>query len=1051
VTVKDQLLVVGAPKSFETYKEYMDLQSRWQKLRRISQRNAGLVFTFTTDNHKQRATIEACTRADVLGRNSHKCLATTDGCRRSNCASGINTVVLKDDSVLVSSPGAYYSQGVVDRFKRPSAASNLRYNRVNEGFEYSVMNTTSRYGKILTKESNYPDVHREDVNAMKTCTKKYGRKSNEHCPKMDINMYAYDSNLVGLSLAVLDENIQGGNIIAAGAPSRYQFSQLGAVVLRKVDSQGDDVGQISGYTVGERFGSSIVAFDFDGDGMDELLVGAPFWSNKTKDYSCSDCGRVYYFRRQKPDNYRSFVLVQIIDSPHNSAQFGFSMAHVGNTDSLEGDEVVVGMPTLDDNRGGVAVLSFKRETGLFEITQVIKGIDLTENPELDDSSLDFKYFGMSLSKSAANLDGKNQQDIVVGSQNKVSILYSRQVVSMESGFPKCEFEDFNQDKNLDLDSDSINGQRGGRDAIIFPAKFCIDKIQQNVRMNVTFDYKLGSSSRRVLISSKDGDPVSSATLNFDKGKCQTIEAYIILANVHDFSSDIEIKMDTFLIEPKRTKRATSLVPILDPAAAQKTQTLKLAKNCGDDNICIASIKIDTEIKITRAGKKAKKLTINQSDYLATVKVKMTNTGENAWNTYLMIVMPDYVHQKRVDEGVLCDTIPKEDFEDYFPVLDFPIKDFPFLYETASYNVYQCAVQADAAFKTGTIEEKDIGLSFSEIPGTGLINNQVNIQFFVKSKSKLENTVNESVKIKVQTETNVGKSISENDGTYVEFNFALGTPEPEELVQTYTYMNTGPSDIKSYKVDFEVPVGLYDDNYKTNKKIYRISQERSGKDFDLMQVQYRKCSDKGECEWAMACDRLDYDDAPSIIKPLEKSGEIELSCDMSKVLCQKFTCSFDGDILKAESKAEFQIKTKIVPEASQVLMKNYKIKSTSNFEVLSLPYDKSFSKPKKGDWKTDIQSGATVQYIAAPLQNAVSFEWILITIIIAIIIVCLLFCCLYQCGCLRRKRRDEIDGMGHSATRETGMKLEEKTPMFLGRQTQEKADNNFDNNHSGNRF
>jgi hypothetical protein len=119
--------------------------------------------------------------------------------------------------------------------------------------------------------------------------------------------------------------------------------------------------------------------------------------------------------------------------------------------------------------------------------------------------------------------------------------------------------------------------------------------------------------------------------------------------------------------------------------------------------------------------------------------------------------------------------------------------------------------------------------------------------------------------------------------------------------------------------------------------------------------------------------------------------------------------------------------------------------------LSLPYDKKFEKPDKGDWKTDIQSVATVQYIAAPLQNAVSFEMILITIIMAIIIVFLLFCCLYKCGCLRRKRRDEIDGLGQSATRETGMKLEEKQPMFLGRQTQEKADNNFDNNYSGNRF
>merc|ERR1711893_386354 len=97
--------------------------------------------------------------------------------------------------------------------------------------------------------------------------------------------------------------------------------------------------------------------------------------------------------------------------------------------------------------------------------------------------------------------------------------------------------------------------------------------------------------------------------------------------------------------------------------------------------------------------------------------------------------------------------------DYFPVEEFPVSKYPFLYEKSGFNVYQCAVRADAAFKAGTIETKDIGLDFSEIPGTGLINNQVQIQFFLKSKSKLENEVVEKIGIKVKTDTNVGKSIS----------------------------------------------------------------------------------------------------------------------------------------------------------------------------------------------------------------------------------------------------------------------------------------------------
>lgn len=228
--------------------------------------NTGLIYTFdsNTDNTKinNPNTIIPCNSKQI----SPDCQRTTDGCSRSHCVSGLDIKFLRDESTVVSLPGAYYSQGTVERYKHVDPNSN-QYKVISKGFEYKFLRndsshldvkdriSNSNYRKFL-HQSNLPQFFIESE-ASEALHKK--RKPYQN---------TYDSNFLGSSIDVLN-----GNYLAAGVPARYQFNQLGAVVIRKITETNDDIYQINGESVGERFGYVVLSHDFDQDGLDDLQGG----------------------------------------------------------------------------------------------------------------------------------------------------------------------------------------------------------------------------------------------------------------------------------------------------------------------------------------------------------------------------------------------------------------------------------------------------------------------------------------------------------------------------------------------------------------------------------------------------------------------------------------------------------------------------------------------------------------------------------------------------------------------------------------------------------
>lgn len=89
--------------------------------------------------------------------------------------------------------------------------------------------------------------------------------------------------------------------------------------------------------IGTYFGYSVASSDVDGDGMDDLIVGAPLHTepNNEKKY---EVGRVYVFY-QGTNRWERFHKHDVLDGFKSQSRFGLSVASLGdmNLDGFGGE------------------------------------------------------------------------------------------------------------------------------------------------------------------------------------------------------------------------------------------------------------------------------------------------------------------------------------------------------------------------------------------------------------------------------------------------------------------------------------------------------------------------------------------------------------------------------------------------------------------------------------------------------------------------------------------------------------------------------------------
>ncbi|XP_066245297.1 integrin alpha-PS4-like [Euwallacea similis] len=155
---------------------------------------------------------------------------------------------------------------------------------------------------------------------------------------------------------------------------------------------------IYGDQFGEYFGSALTSGDLDRDGLDDLVVGAPFHCNDERGYNH---GSVYVFfgNHKSLDNFRKIRL----DGVKSGGLFGASIMVLGDLDMNGFKELAISAPN-EEGSGAVYIYSFDLMAKALRLSQRISGKDISGN---------LRGFGSSFSRGV-DIDSNGFLDFAVG-------------------------------------------------------------------------------------------------------------------------------------------------------------------------------------------------------------------------------------------------------------------------------------------------------------------------------------------------------------------------------------------------------------------------------------------------------------------------------------------------------------------------------------------------------------------------------------------------------------------------------------------------------------
>nr|XP_046263833.1 integrin alpha-6-like isoform X2 [Scatophagus argus] len=373
---------------------------------------------------------------------------------------------------------------------------------------------------------------------------------------------------------------KGQLTVVAGAP---RANHSGAVVLLK---KGDDTSNIlleeytlEGEGLASSFGYDLAVLDLNGDGWQDIVVGAPQYFEKE-----GEIGGAVYVYVNKAGKWNKVTPTRI-DGPQDS-MFGLAVEHLGDINQDGYHDFAVGAP-YENAGAGTVYIYHGSATGLSskKAAQVLSG-----------QPLGLRLFGYSLAGNM-DLDQNSYPDLAVGSlSDSVFVYRARPVINIKK---EIKFSP----KEIDLTKKNCGNT------------FCLDveacftytanPSSYSPRLNVAYSLEVDADHRknglipRGTFSQSTGNGYESkGTITMDsKGKKVCITRQIaIVENIRDKLRGIPIDVSVEIQDAKRKRRQSSdseLAPVLDASEPQTTRSEVnfLKEGCGSDNVCQSNLQV----------------------------------------------------------------------------------------------------------------------------------------------------------------------------------------------------------------------------------------------------------------------------------------------------------------------------------------------------------------------------------------------------------------------------------------------------------------------------
>ncbi|ETE73814.1 Integrin alpha-IIb, partial [Ophiophagus hannah] len=346
--------------------------------------------------------------------------------------------------------------------------------------------------------------------------------------------------------------------------------------------------------VASYFGHTVAVADINGDGKDDILVGAPLFMERRSDGKLYEVGRVYlYLQRRSPRPYRTPW--QKLTGTDIYGRFGMAIAPLGDIDQDGYIDIAIGAPFAGQDGGGQVYIYRGHSEGLSASpSQILK------NPFSESAGFGFAIRGASDIDPMIILKAHLSIPDVIDSEMKTFNI--QMCVGISGKKIPLEIE-----LNTELQLDHMKQKFGRR---VF--------LQQTNQPSQLFQLKL--SKKIPLI-------------------CKNVTAY--LRDQADFKDKLSAIVVSLNFSLASFSRAGILQPILSGQLMVQEQT-RIILDCGEDNICIPDLKLSAHTN--------EAFLLIGAENVVLIQITATNAGEGAYETELIVELPFGAYFQRANSS-----------------------------------------------------------------------------------------------------------------------------------------------------------------------------------------------------------------------------------------------------------------------------------------------------------------------------------------------------------------------------------------------------------------
>ncbi|XP_053374563.1 integrin alpha-9-like [Mercenaria mercenaria] len=380
------------------------------------------------------------------------------------------------------------------------------------------------------------------------------------------------------------------------------------------------------------FGAALCTVDVNKDGLDDLLVAAPFYSKGERE----ETGMVIVYLGQDDMTFKP-MSTMLTGSDKSGARFGTAIASLGDLNKDKYNDIVVGAPYEDDLQGAIYVYNGCK-TGIWpHFSQRIAAASLRTG---------LMSFGISFSK-AEDMDSDGVNDIAVGAylSDKAYLLFGQSVINIEITLQSSVTQ-------IDKDTTQMCPSTDGSDVVpCFRVGVCFFYLYRQfstIEVNVTLqlDTYMGEYNRIAFRS--NGQGVEHFPLKLFSGDRTCIS-----------DKDVLIKSTSDLVTPVRMKASYEVLDIPSGSARVQPTINKFNGENPDKHILIATKIVDfkkdcpnneckTDLHLTaeaKYGTSTEYFIIGSSTL--TIDVSILKSGDPSYSSNFFITVPNTLQYQKV--------------------------------------------------------------------------------------------------------------------------------------------------------------------------------------------------------------------------------------------------------------------------------------------------------------------------------------------------------------------------------------------------------------------